>query len=318
MDAFCYVPQGFAAGFEIPAESGLRVTPERLQEILKAASDHGVTFLPGGSVANTMAGVAALGGKAGYFGKFFSDELGKRFAKDLKIRGIDLLCKPASGIEHSIYTPALCVILVEPDKISYMAYNPGCADNFSAKDFEKFDFARAKYFLIETHSLRDSPFRQDMLDTIKLAKAKGCKIVFALHDIGTWWAHKDLATDIVGPLADIILCSHNEMKEFVAVQPLPINKEQLVVTTLGVEGSRAQLCGRTIHMPASSNIDIENSIGAGDQYLAGLLIGLSHDMPLEKCMELAMLNAEAVLEERGARPSFSARPAFNLKHLLKS
>ncbi len=316
VDVFCSVPKGFAERFGLLSGNGLRVSTARLQDILREASASGVEYIPGGSVANTMAGVASLGGKAGFFGKFLRDRYGKVFARDMKARGIDLLCKPESGVEHSLYAPALCIIVQEPDEKTYMAYDPGCSDNFSARDFAKTDFSKIGYFVVETHSLRDSPFRNDIVEAVKKARTQGCKSVFTLHDISSWWLHQDLAKDVIAPLADIILCSREEMKEFKNIQPIPVDGRQLVITTLEADGSYAHTGEGLVHVPTRKAAKIKNAVGAGDQYLAGLLVGLARGMPLKKSMELATQNAVAILQERGARPHITARPTADHRNLL--
>lgn len=316
VDIVCQAPQGFAKSLKIPEDGGFHVSPEDLKKIQNNVLLKNAELMPGGAVANTLAGLSALGGTVGFFGKFLKEEMGDFFGRDLRSRGIDLLCEPSVGIEHNFLTPAVCLILEEPDNKTHMVYNPGCADYFRAADFSKFDFADASYFVIESHSLRNSPLQSDVIKAIQTAKSKGCKIVFTLHDTQSWLMHRDLAREVVAPMADLILGTREEMKGFKEVVPIPQREDQLVVTTKDVYGSFSHLNEKITEMPTQEVLSIGNSVGAGDQYLAGLLMGLVRGMPLEKCMELATQCAISIIKERSARPKIRSRPKRDLKYLL--
>jgi len=284
--------------YAIPYGAGKELTIEQLARLKEEL--HDVQLLPGGPVGNTIAGVAALGGKGGFFGKVARDVAGQSYTDDLKVRGIDLI-----GEAYCTNAPmsAMCVVLVLPDGERSCPYNRGCADDFTSKDFTAFDFCTSKFLLIQGHLLMSSPATPAVLEAIDLAKKASCQVVVTVSDIPLWDIHRKIAYDVIAAKADIITGNEDEMAAFERMIALPHSEGQLIVTTKGKQGAEAQLDSEYVNVMAQKPKAFKNSVGAGDQFLAGLLRGLSLNFTLQESMELGVRSATAILEEVGARPN---------------
>ena len=76
----------------VPGSMNL-IDEQRAHEIYELMGP--ATEMSGGSVANTVAGFANLGGRAAYIGRVRDDQLGEIFNHDMRSLGIDIRLAPA-------------------------------------------------------------------------------------------------------------------------------------------------------------------------------------------------------------------------------
>jgi sugar/nucleoside kinase (ribokinase family) len=259
-------------------------------------------IVPGGPGANTVAIIAALGGTAGYFGKVYHDNAGQTFLADFTARNVVMCCA------SNATTPAMsatCLVLLTDQHRSF-AYNPGCADYFSAADFNSFDFATTDFFLIEAHLLTSIIANNAIKTAMELALNK-TSIVINLQGITEWKNFHDEARQIASH-ANIVIGNQQEQLAFAYVVNslrLPTPLSQLIVTTKGANGAVVASLGRQLyhHAPATKPVKLVSSNGAGDAFIAGLLLAQSRGLSIEDSMDRAILTATAILEDTGARPT---------------
>lgn len=308
-DVIARVSAEFLQTHQIPVDGqrACSVTElKRIQETLPQTQ-----IVAGGSGANSVAIISALGGKAGFFGKIYGDEAGKIFLNDLMKRNVDLTCQPyAQAPELS----ATCLILLSDDKRSF-AFNPGCGDSFSSTDFDKFDFSTTDYFLIEAHLLTSSVAKNAIMAAMEHAKNK-TDIVINLQGI-TQWGDFAEAVNTIAAEASIVIGNQEEQESFAqaltSLQQTP-RVSQLVVTTKGADGAEISQSGQLLcRVPAEAPKEFVSSIGAGDAFIAGFLLGQSNGMGIEESMRHAVQVASAILEETGARPTGSLAHLFQLQ-----
>lgn len=307
-DIIFHASEKFLAAHQIPINGQRECSVELLKQIQQDLSP--LQMIAGGPSANTTAIIAALGGKAGFFGKVYDDEAGKNFLEDCKQRNVVLCCTPF------VKTPALtgtCLVFLTDNKRSF-AYNPGCSDYFAVTDFSAFDFSISDFFLIEAHLLTSPVAKPAIMQAIKNAKNK-TRIVINLHGITQWDNGEVMVHEIIF-YADIIIGNHDEQDAFAqALGSLQVTQSasQLIVTTQGAKGAEISRAGQVLcHVPAVAPGTFVSSIGAGDAFIAGFLLAQASGMGIEESMRRGAQTAAAILEETGARPNRSLAHLFQV------
>jgi sugar/nucleoside kinase (ribokinase family) len=310
-DIVAHVDKEYLKLYHIPCNGQRQVTTSEMQEMrehLLAPETVG-----GGPSANTVADVTALGGKAGFFGKINAHEIANNFfLNDLNERGIVLCCNPAVNAEAS---SAFCLVLLTDHHRSF-AFNPGCADDYAIKDFAQFDFTSTDFFLIEAHLLTSANAMPAVLKALEFAQSK-CQIVVNLHGILSWKGLFTVAT-VIAEHADIIIGNQSEQMAFAQIRRMyqrTADTAQLFVSTKGENGAEAIKTGdRSWHVNAISPAQLVSTVGAGDAFIAGFLMGLSTGLDIAESLNRGVHCAAAILEELGARPPV----ARSLNHLFQA
>jgi len=305
-DIVSHASDEFLQTYHIPFDGQRESSIDELKTIQQALTQPQI--FPGGSSANTVSVIAALGGKAGFFGKVYRDYAGEFFLKDLKQRKVTLCCdcyRPFPSMS------ATCLVLLNSDQRSF-AYNPGCADYFSLEDFEKFDFSKTHFLLIEAHLLTSSIASKSILQVMKQAKDKS-EIVINLQGIKQWDSFNEIVRHIIS-YASIIIGNKDEQTAFnETVHSLQPSQQisQISITTKGADGAEIYQPGQLPYsVPAIVPKMFVSSAGAGDAFIAGFLLSRSKGMGIKKSMHHAVLTATAILEETGARPTHSLSYLF--------
>jgi sugar/nucleoside kinase (ribokinase family) len=308
-DIVAHVDKEFLKNYNIRSDGQRQVTTSEMQEM----REHLLApeTLGGGPSANTAADVVALGGKAGFFGKINANEIADNFfLNDLKERGIALCCNPAVTAEAS---SAFCLVLLTDHHRSF-AFNPGCADDYAVEDFAQFDFTTTDFFLIEAHLLTSANAMPALLKAMEFAQAK-CQIVVNLHGVLSWQGQFTVASSIAEH-ADIIIGNQNEQMAFAQIRRMyqrSAQTPQMFVTTKGENGAEAIKTGdRSWHVNAITPAQLVSTVGAGDAFIAGFLLGLSTGLDIAESLNRGVRCAAAILEELGARPPVSR----SLNHLF--
>jgi sugar/nucleoside kinase (ribokinase family) len=310
-DIVARVDKDFLKIYRIPIDGQRQVTDAEMQEMREHLLEP--ETLAGGPSANTVADIAALGGKAGFFGKINVDDIANNFfLQDFKQRGVAICCDPAIAAAH---LSAYCLVLLTDYHRSF-AFNPGCADDFSITDFEKFDFSTTDFFLVEAHLLTSTNAQAALMKAIELAKTN-CRVVINLHGLTSWQGEFSVGTFILDN-ADIIIGNQKEQLAYASIRRLHQRVDsvsQLFVTTKGELGAEAiQTGGRSWHVNAIIPAQLISSVGAGDAFIAGFLLGLSTGLETEESLRRGINCAAAILEELGARPPVTR----SLNHLFET
>jgi sugar/nucleoside kinase (ribokinase family) len=268
----------------------------------------------GGSAANTMAGVAAMGGRAGFVGQVARDQLGEIFTHDIRALGVEFLTPPISAGEPT----GRCLILVTPDAQRTMNTFRGAAHQLSAGALDHEQIRGAAILYLEAYLWRSEGPRAAMMEAIAIAREAGRKVAFTLSDIACITPHRaDLMAMIDGGLIDILFANEAEIRVLAdvedrdeAVEAIQ-RKVPLVVVTCGSDGALAVEQGRRVSTPiARIGRGVVDTTGAGDLFAAGFLIGLTRGEPLEQCLRLGSIAAAEVISH------FGARPEADLKELI--
>ncbi len=259
----------------------------------------------GGSAANTVAGVAALGGKAGFIGQVADDQLGSVFAHDIRALGVHFNTAPRPGQPPT----ARCLILVTPDAQRTMNTFLG-ASQFLATDALDLDLIKSAAILyLEGYLWDPEEPRAAMRIAIDAARSAGRKVAFTLSDTFCIERHRDSFRALIddGKL-DILfaneaeILSLNETDDFEAAVATTAAKVPLLVVTRSEKGALAVSGSERAEVPAEPIAEVIDTTGAGDLFAAGFLAGQAQSRSLKDSLTMGAIAAAEVISHYGARP----------------
>jgi sugar/nucleoside kinase (ribokinase family) len=258
----------------------------------------------GGSAANTMVGIASLGGNAGFVGKVNDDRLGQVFIEDIHKSGVRFEGVPTKG---SVAT-ASCHILVTPDGQRSMNTFLGCASALLDGDMSAERIAAAKILYVEGY-LWDTPDAKAAICTaIAHAKAASRKVAFTLSDpfcVGRW---RDEFKALMASDIDILFANEAEAKALYETESFDVAFQAIrkwgktAAVTRSAHGSVVMADSRVHILDAEPVERVVDTTGAGDQYAAGFLFGHARGLSLDVCGRLGGIAAAEVISHMGPRP----------------
>jgi sugar/nucleoside kinase (ribokinase family) len=266
--------------------------------------------LSGGSAANTAAGIAALGGRAGFIGQLSDDQLGEIFAHDIRSLGVEFDTPPRSGIGAT----ARCLILVTPDAQRTMNTFLGAAQMLGPDAVDPARVAKAKILYLEGYLWDPAEPRAAMYKAMDAARAAGTKVAFTLSDSFVVDRHRaDLMKLLDERRIDILFANQVEAEALAqvadadgAVAALRDKVDTLVVTR-HEHGATATRGAERADVPAEPIRELIDTTGAGDLFAAGFLAGEARGLSLEQSLQLGAIAAAEVIQHYGARPEADLR-----------
>jgi sugar/nucleoside kinase (ribokinase family) len=262
------------------------------------------TEVSGGSAGNTMAGFASFGGEGAFIGKVANDQLGQIFIHDMKASGIQTEC---AILENGPET-ARSFIFVTPDAQRSMNTFLGASVEFSEEDIKEDIISASEIIYLEGYLYDKPQAKAAYKKAAKIAHENGRKMSLSLSDSFCVQRHHEEFLDLVKNGTDILFANEDEIKELFktdnfddAVSAVR-GQCDIIAVTRGDKGSVIITEDRMITVDAEPVSNIEDTTGAGDQYAAGFLYGLSENMPLEHCGYLGSLAASEVISHIGPRP----------------
>jgi sugar/nucleoside kinase (ribokinase family) len=262
----------------------------------------------GGSAGNTAAGVASLGGRGAYVGKVADDQLGQVFAHDVRAMGLRFDTAPLTGGPAT----ARCLINVTPDGHRTMATFLGAATQLTADDVDESLIGQAYVTYLEGYLFDAPAARLAFEKAAAAARAAGRKVAITLSDVFVVERWRDELLAFMDRI-DIVFANANEVKAMFGTEDVEAaaralaERVEIAVVTLSEDGSLI-LRGGERHAVAAFPIErLVDTTGAGDQYAAGFLYGLSQGLGLDVCGKLGSLAAAEVIQHYGPRPQTSLR-----------
>ncbi|MEO8927390.1 MAG: adenosine kinase [Caulobacteraceae bacterium] len=263
----------------------------------------------GGSGANTVAGVASLGGRAAFIGKVANDQLGEVFSHDMKAIGAGFDTAPLIGGAAT----ARCLINVTPDGERTMCTYLGACVELTAADVPALLIEGARILYLEGYLFDPPEARRAFAKAAGLARGAGRQIALTLSDAFVVERHREALLGFIDGQVDILFANEAEIlalfqaADFEAAARALAGRVEIAAITLGGQGSLV-LAGDARHPVAAFPVEkVVDTTGAGDQYAAGFLVALAAGRPLEACGRLASLAAAEVISHYGPRPQVSLR-----------
>jgi sugar/nucleoside kinase (ribokinase family) len=272
----------------------------------------------GGSAANTVAGIANLGGRAAYIGKVADDDLGAIYAHDIRAVGATFQTPPLAVGPAT----ARCLINVTPDGQRTMCTYLGACVELTDDDVAPELIEGAHIVLLEGYLFDPEAARRAFAKAAGLARAAGRKIALSLSDSFVVERHRHALMAFIETQVDILLANESEItalfetSDFETALGAIRGRVGLAALTRGARGSVVVTAGAR-HEVAAETVDrLVDTTGAGDQYAAGFLFGVASDLPLETCGRLGSLAAAEVIGHYGPRPETSLRKLAAARGLI--
>jgi sugar/nucleoside kinase (ribokinase family) len=276
-------------------------------------------IVSGGSGANTAAGVASFGVKAGFIGKVKNDETGKLFAHDLKAIDVHYDVTPAQEGPAT----ARSFILVTPDGERTMNTYLGACQNLTPDDVNP-DTVRASSIVYLEGYLWDPPAAKEAFrKAVKIAHEAGNKVALTLSDAFCVDRYRDEFLGLMrdGSL-DILFANIHELQSLYGTSDadtaLAALREENVLgaITRSADGALIVSRGETKAVPAFPVERVVDTTGAGDLFASGFLAGLVKNLDLTDCARLGGLAAAEIISHLGARPQVSLKEMAEQQGLL--
>ncbi len=277
------------------------VDDEQQAVVLARLQGQPVNRCAGGSAANTIVGLAELGGTAAFVGKTAADPIGEFFLADMRNLGIDIRVQPAAQGQSGT-----CVVLITPDAQRTMLTNLAVSTNLGEADIDDALIAGAKYIYVEGYLLTGETTKRAAYRAMESAKRQGVKVAFTASDPFLINLLRDEIWSLIQGPVDLFFCNEEEAKSLTGLtDPIAcaaaIHKHaENVALTLGSNGSIIMHGGETIPIEGVATKAIDTT-GAGDMYAGAMLYGVTSGMTWKQAGHLASHAAARVVAQLGAR-----------------
>lgn len=260
--------------------------------------------ISGGSAANTLAGLAALGAKCAFIGQVADDQFGTVFAHDIRAGGIAFETPSRPGNPPT----ALCLIFVTPDGQRTMNTYLGASQFLPAEALDETQIAAARVLYLEGYLWDPEQPRAAMRRAIAAARDAGREVAFTLSDAFVIARHgDDFRALIEAGEIDILFANEHELAaltglDFEAGIAALAPKVPTLVVTRSEKGAVAVEQGQRAEVPAEPVAKVVDTTGAGDLFAAGFLYGHVRGKSLAERLKLGAICAGEIISHYGARP----------------
>ena len=271
------------------------------------------TEMSGGSAANTIAGIAHLGGRVAYVGKVKNDQLGHIFVHDLRAQGATYEV-PMADKGHAHET-GRCIILVTPDGERSMNTYLGVTEHLSPADIDAAMMADAEWIFLEGYRFDGPESHEAFARAIAAAKGAGGKVSLTLSDPFCIHRHREAFARMIRDDVDLLFANRAEIEamfpaeSFEASLAAAAAQVEVVVGTESEHGVHILAGGQRIHCPAVPT-RVVDATGAGDLFAGAFLWGLVEGHDLETCGVMGNIAASEVISHLGARVEADLKARF--------
>ncbi|WP_226782881.1 adenosine kinase [Oceaniglobus trochenteri] len=290
------------------AENGVEKGIMQLTDMARGVELYGkigpAKEISGGSAANTIAGIAHLGGRAAYVGKVKDDQLGAIFAHDLRAQGVSYETAMA-GPEADGET-GRCIVLVTPDGERSMNTYLGVTEFLAPSDIDEARMAEAEWIYLEGYRFDGPDSHAAFAKAIAACKGAGGKVSLTLSDPFCVSRHREAFRALIRDHADLLFCNRAEMlsmyetEDFDAALAKAASEVAMVACTDSENGAHILTGGQRWHVPATK-VKVVDATGAGDLFAGAFLWALCEGMSPEDCGRAGCIAAGEVISHIGAR-----------------
>jgi sugar/nucleoside kinase (ribokinase family) len=301
-DVISHADDGFLDDHGLVKGSMQLVDTDRAMQLYVALG--GAVQMSGGSAANTMCGVASLGGTAAYIGKVSTDDLGEVFGHDLRAVGVQF--RPG---EPDPTTPTgRCIIVVTPDAERTMNTYLGAAELLCSADIDEETVAQGAVLYMEGYLYDRPEAKRAFRHASQIAHRHGRMVSLTLSDSFCVDRHRSDFRALVTDEVDILFGNSEELVSLYEVETLDeaiaaVRRDcALAAITVGAEGCLVVTPDGVLREPAEPVPQVLDTTGAGDLFAAGFLYGYTRQQSLSECARLGAVAAAEVISHVGPRP----------------
>jgi sugar/nucleoside kinase (ribokinase family) len=269
-------------------------------------------FVSGGSVANTAAGLAELGGTAGFVGAVADDDAGRRYTENLRAAGVEFEPSISEAAAGGVGT-GRCMVLITEDADRTMGTYLGAASTLSPAGVSTAFIERASIVLLEGYLWDVPAAKEAMRQAAGTAHGAQGSVALSLSDPFCVDRHQREFLDLLRDDIDILLGNEEEItalfgaSSFQGALDAAEETGLLVVMTRGAQGSVVLTAHGPEEVAAAPVEKVVDTTGAGDLFASGFLFGLTHGMDPVESTRLGSVCASEVISHTGARPESDLR-----------
>ena len=302
IDLLSHIPDSFLEKNRIEKSIMHLISIEEQQRLLRglSADKLSVESASGGSGANSMIGIAQLGGRTAFSGKIGRDEHGKIYREKLEDLGVSARLGEGDGSTGS------SLILVSDDGCRTMNTYLGMGQELQVPDIDAEVIKVSKYLYLTGYLWDTESQKKAVRAALDEAKRVETKVALSLSDPFCVKRHKEDFKSLLQGYASMVFSNQEEaftlLETDVTQEAVDIMSKwtETVVLTLGANGAIISHLGQTYYIDPFP-IRVEDTTGAGDAFAAGFLFGMTHEFsPLDSGRIGAVL-AGAVIEQTGPR-----------------
>ena len=301
VDILAHVDEQFIDKIGAVPGSMTLIDKDRAREIYAMMGP--ATEMSGGSVANTVAGFANLGGACAYIGRVRADQLGAIFNHDMRSLGVDIRLEPAAD---GAPTARSLILITEDGQRTMQTYLGACTE-LSVSDITGQTIGSPGVLLLEGY-VWDLPEGPELTaKAIKLAKAAGAAVALSLSDSFCVERHRDSFEHAVRNGVDIVVADDDEVHALLQTDLFDDmldalrGYDNLFAITRSEKGSVIVQKDTQVIQAATPVERVVDTTGAGDAYTAGFLYGWANDYSLAECARLGTFCGTTVIQQLGAR-----------------
>jgi sugar/nucleoside kinase (ribokinase family) len=293
------------------------IEQDRAEQLYGAMNDRLQT--PGGAVANTVAGVGALGLATAFIGRVCDDGLGKFYASAMTDNGIDFVNAPVADADRPT---SRSMIFVTPDGERSMNTYLGVSTGLSSVDVPGDVAGNAKIMFLEGYLFDEDAGKTAFREAARAAKAGGGMAGITISDPFCVERHRDDFLQMIEHELDFVIGNEAEIKSLFQTDDLEDAMAKtaalcpIMVCTRSADGVTLIREGTRVDLAAPARITPVDATGAGDQFAAGFLYGLATGRDLEICGRMGNLCGAEVISHIGPRPAMDMLEEFRKAGLV--
>ena len=297
VDVICKVEENFLSENNLTKSTMKLVDEIEFKKILSNLKIE--QTIAGGSVANSIVGLAQLGNDVSFIGKVNKDELGEKYEQSLTKEKV----KYFYNKKEEVIPTGTCLILITPDSERTMVTFLGIAGKISEKDIVEDVIKKSEMILLEGY-LWDEGEPKLAFDKAMLFANK---TAMSLSDQFCVERHKDSFLDLVRNKLDITFANEQEIKSLINTtnftEVIAFGKQlgKSLIITRGKLGSVAIIMGEVVECDSKKNLKILDLTGAGDLFASGYLHGYINDYSTKECLEKGTEMSSRIIQKIGAR-----------------
>jgi sugar/nucleoside kinase (ribokinase family) len=273
-------------------------TADRLYDLMNAGVE-----ASGGSAANTIAGLAGLGGKGAFIGKVANDTLGEAFSHDIRAAGVAF----DTPVLMNGASTARCLIFVTPDAQRTMQTFLGACVELGPEDVEEDKIKNSQVVYLEGYLFDPPRAKEAFFKAAEIAKQAGTKVSLSLSDAFCVGRYRAEFLDLIKNHVDILFANETEITSLFEVDNFDKALQQIrghceIAALTRSEKGSVVVKGDEVHViDAEKGVKVVDTTGAGDAYAAGFLYAYTQGKGLAQAGKLGGMLAAEIISHYGAR-----------------